>query len=89
MNTSEGEIIMKKPETKEFLEVSREDAAKIVLSFYIGEPCRICGNLIRKSDIATTVWTGYSANNEARIAHQACYETFCQGRLPQTKWAYQ
>jgi len=58
----------------------------LVLAFYVGEPCRICGNPMTPQDAKTRngVFAGYSVGNASRSAHLVCWNK----NLPQEQWAY-
>jgi hypothetical protein len=65
--------------------ISRESAVRIAMSFYAGEPCRICGKTLTMKDIEDgAIYAGYSKNNESRAAHKNCWGK----NIPQEKWAY-
>ena len=65
---------------------SEESLKALCLSMYIDEPCRICGKPIRKKDVDTAVYAGYSNNNKARSAHDACWE---KHQHDKTTWKHQ
>ena len=44
----------------------------LALSFYAGEPCRICGELLTMKDLNDGA--GYSDDNSSRSAHRQCWE---------------
>ena len=55
----------------------------LALSFYAGEPCRICGELLTMEDLNDgAVFAGYSDDNSSRSAHRQCWEhsVFANGR---------
>ena len=54
------------------------------LSFYADEPCRVCGELIKPSDLKELIFAGYSADHKSRAAHVQCWEQ----KKPQLEWAY-
>ncbi len=49
----------------------REQAAKMALAMYVGEPCRICGQQI--TDLKGVVFAGYSDDSTSRAAHGLCW----------------
>lgn len=51
--------------------VNREDAARVALAMYAGEPCRICGKTIVREDLHEIVFAGYGKNG--RSAHGDCW----------------
>ena len=61
---------------------SKEVAARIALSMYEGEPCRICGETI--TDATKAVYAGYSADNKSRSAHELCWKK----NVPVSAWVY-
>lgn len=65
-------------------EKSHQILVDLVMSFYVGEPCRICGMLITKDDLNKLVYAGYSKNNQARSAHGKCW----QENKPKSEWVY-
>lgn len=65
------------------LYTSKEDALRLALSMYENEPCRICGKNI--VDASVCVFAGYSKDNAARSAHQACWDK----NIPAREWAHQ
>lgn len=56
----------------------------LAMSFYVDEPCRICGKMIKKEDLHDLVYAGYSLENKARSAHGDCWAK----NIPQDKWVY-
>lgn len=47
----------------------------LVLSFYVGEPCRICGKPITREDIDNgAVFASYSDDDLSRSVHKECWE---------------
>lgn len=54
------------------MNISKESAARIALSMYMGEPCRICDREITPADIDDAVFAGYSADSKSRSAHGEC-----------------
>lgn len=65
--------------------ISRESAARIAMSMYAGEPCRICGKTLTMKAIESgAVFAGYSKDNKSRAAHKECWNK----NVPQEKWAY-
>jgi len=66
-------------------DISGHDSLLLMaLGMYVGEPCRICGQLIEWADINDAVWAGYSKGNESRLAHGDCWES----RLPRKRWQW-
>jgi hypothetical protein len=60
------------------------------LSMYASEPCRICGEILSREDVRTAVFAGYSENNEARAAHNDCWEKYpAVNQMPRSEWVYQ
>jgi len=57
-----------------------------VMTFYVGESFRICGELLTMDDfkVRHAVYAGYSSDNKSRCAHKACWDK----NLPQEQWAY-
>jgi len=53
-----------------------------VLSFYVGEPCRICGKPMQQVDISEARWVGYSVDNTSCIAHGTCWDD----NIAKSKW---
>lgn len=51
----------------------REMAAKLAISMYAGEPCRICGREITVDDLEIAVFAGYSDDSKSRVAHGLCW----------------
>ena len=64
------------------LKISKENATKLALSMYEGEPCRVCGQII--TDASGCVYAGYSFDNKSRSAHKICWNK----NLPKTQWTY-
>ena len=64
----------------ELLTVSRESAVRIALSFYAGEPCRICGIDLTMDDLENgAVFAGSPDANpglpyDGRAAHKECWD---------------
>ena len=58
--------------------------ARLALSFYANEPCRICGELIEPKDLKGLVFAGYSIDNKSRAAHDRCWEK----NKPKSEWVY-
>jgi hypothetical protein len=56
----------------------------LAMSFYAGEPCRVCGELITRDDLHDLVFAGYSKDNKSRSAHGKCWEL----NRPKEEWAY-
>ena len=56
----------------------------LAMSFYVDEPCRICGVLIKPEDLKELVYASYSKDNEARSAHGKCWQL----NKPKEEWAY-
>jgi len=56
--------------------------AKMALSMYEGEPCRVCGQTI--TDASKAVYAGYSLGDKARSAHEHCWDK----NTPKSQWAY-
>lgn len=54
----------------------------LVLSMYVGEPCRICGEPITWEDIKEAVYAGYSQDNTSRSAHGECWNK----NIPSEQW---
>lgn len=65
------------------LAISKDQALKIALSMYENEPCRICGEII--TDASLCVYAGYSSDNSARSAHEACWDK----NIPLSSWVHQ
>lgn len=53
---------------------TRRIAAKVALSMYANEPCRICRRNIEPADLPTVVFAGYSRDGAARAAHRTCWD---------------
>lgn len=56
----------------------------LVMSFYYGEPCRICGQELLSKDGPTMVWAGTSKDSKARCAHKECWDK----NIPQLEWVH-
>lgn len=61
---------------------TKENAVKMALAMYEGEPCRVCGQTI--TDATDAVYAGYSVGDKARSAHKSCW----QKNLPKSSWVY-
>jgi hypothetical protein len=57
---------------------------ELAISFYVGEPCRICGILMTREALNDAVFAGYSKCNKSRTAHKHCWTQ----DLPKDIWAY-
>lgn len=64
--------------------VDIQHLVSLALSFYIDEPCRVCGKLIKLSDLKELIFAGYSADNKSRAAHVQCWDQ----NKPKSEWAY-
>ncbi len=53
---------------------NRDAMAKIALSTYGYEPCRICGKILTNEDLQTAVFAGHSQDNRSRAAHGECWQ---------------
>ena len=60
------------------------DLADLAMAFYIDEPCRICGELIKQEDLKDLVYAGYSKDNLSRSAHGECWSK----NIPKEQWKY-
>lgn len=58
------------------------DGVSNALAFYADEPCRICGELIKRPDLHDAVYAGYSQDNKARAAHGECWRK----NIPMCEW---
>ena len=49
---------------------------RLAIGMYVGEPCRICGELLTMEDMEdNAVWAGYATDGSgARSAHRLCWE---------------
>lgn len=65
--------------------------AKVALSMYANEPCRICGSLLTMEDMENgAVFAGYSNGSAARAAHKACWERSpSSDGVPNKDWVHQ
>ena len=61
-----------------------EILVKGALSMYQSEPCRICGEEIRKEDLEDLIFVGYSSCDDSRAAHKECWES----DKPESEWVY-
>lgn len=57
----------------------------MAMSFYVGEPCRICGETITKDDLQELVYAGYAKDNKARSAHGKCWN---DNKDNKAQWVY-
>lgn len=57
---------------------TRRMAAKVALSMYSDEPCRICRQIITVADLPTVVFAGYSRDCTAVAAHRVCWDNFVE-----------
>lgn len=57
---------------------TRRTAAKLALSMYANEPCRICRRNIEPADLPSLVFAGYSRDGKARAAHRTCWDNFVE-----------
>lgn len=57
---------------------TRRIAAKLALSMYANEPCRICRRLLSAADLPTMVYAGWSRDGKARVVHLVCWENFVE-----------
>lgn len=57
-----------------------EPLVTMALHMYTGEPCRICGRILKMDDIRGdgVVFAGYSADNTSRAAHKRCWQGFAE-----------
>ena len=64
--------------TAQLVTITPENAAhlaRIALSMYTGEPCRICGAMLTMEDMENgAVFAGYSIDNAACSAHKECWQ---------------
>lgn len=64
----------------------REGLARLALAMYAHEPCRICGGTITREEVKQARWAGYSADDKARSAHDACWQR--RGNDDPATWAH-
>ena len=62
---------------------SKNPIVNLVLRFYEGEPCRICGETI--TDASKAVYAGYSKDSKSRAAHKEWWDK----NIPQKDWVHQ
>ena len=57
-----------------------EALVNLALSFYAGEPCRVCGFEITMDDLNDgpdgAVYAGYNKSNTSRTAHGRCWRKY-------------
>jgi len=62
----------------------RQYLIDLAMSFYVDEPCRICGKLIQPDDLHGLIFAGYSKDNKARSAYGECWRK----EVPKSEWTY-